>query len=97
MRKIKKIIFKSIIIIFLFANLISSIYALRNISHECDDERCAICVIIKDNESSKIVPLTTFSKIKIINYNYEYEENKTIVFKEIIYESPITLKVKLLN
>lgn len=97
MRKIKTIIFKCIIIIFLFANLISSIYALRNISHKCDDERCAICIIIKDNESSKIVPLTTFSKIKIINYNYEYEENKTIVFKEIIYESPITLKVKLLN
>lgn len=97
MNKNKKIITKVIIILLLLTNFITSIYAYHNVSHNCDDEMCSICVIIKENENSSNVLLSTFTKIDIKVNEFYYEENIVLLFNKIVYKNPITLKVKLLN
>lgn len=97
MNKNKKIITKVIIILLLLTNFITSIYAYHNISHNCDDEMCSICVIIKENENSSNVLLSTFTKIDIKVNEFYYEDNIVLLFNKIVYKNPITLKVKLLN
>ncbi len=97
MKKISKIIFRTLIVCLLFSYLINSIYTYYNIAHNCDDEMCSICIRNNENKRNRNVLLSTYDNIILVSNEFCYEEYNILLFNETICKTLISLKVKLLN